>query len=178
MATTEGEAPETEVSIDSAIAYFKEPATSREHGIRKIREHEAFADHVAADAARAAQEECPEPEVLPPEPKPSEGPPKKPRRSRQEIERDAFFEGRLPVLEQAAGVDSFELLVPKLNAEDAKQAIKQIKKVETCLRQLRHEIEKQHTGLAPAVDQQDPEDPDEDDEALVIPTVFKRIAKS
>ena len=103
VATTEGEAPETEVSIDSAIAYFKEPATSREHGIRKIREYEAFADHVAADAARAAQEECPEPEVLPPEPKPSEGPPKKPRRSRQEIERDAFFEGRLPVLEQAAG---------------------------------------------------------------------------
>jgi hypothetical protein len=106
------------------------------------------------------------------DPKPAQA--KKPRRSRQEIERDAFFfEGRLPVLEQAAGVD-FELPAPKLNAEDAKQAIKQIKKAEACLRYLRREIEKQHAGLAPAVDQQDPEDPDEDDDAVVIPAVFKR----
>ena len=85
VATTEGEAPETEVSIDSAIAYFKEPATSREHGIRKIREHQAFADHVAADADRAAQEECTEPE---PSGKPSRKPrkPTKAQLERQELE--------------------------------------------------------------------------------------------
>ena len=88
------------------------------------------------------------------DPKPAQA--KKPRRSRQEIERDAFFEGRLPVLEQAAGVD-FELPAPKLNAEDAKQAIKQIKKAEACLRHLRREIERQHAEPAPTVDQQGPD---------------------
>ena len=85
VATTEGEAPETELSIETAIAYFKEPATSREHGIRKIREHQAFADHVAADADRAAQEECTEPE---PSGKPSRKPrkPTKAQLERQELE--------------------------------------------------------------------------------------------
>ncbi len=77
------------------------------------------------------------------------------------------------MLEQAAGVD-FELPAPKLNAEDAKQAIKRIRKAEVCLRQLRREIEKQHAGTAAAVDQQDPDDPDEDDDPVVIPAVFKR----
>jgi hypothetical protein len=106
---------------------------------------------------------------------PKTAPAKKRCRTREEIERDAFFDGRLPVLEQAAGVD-FELPVPKLNAEDAKQAIKQIKKAEACLRRLRREIEKQHPNQAPDVEALvvEHQDSDEDDDPLVIPAVFKR----
>jgi hypothetical protein len=82
---------------------------------------------------------------------------KKHRRTREEIERDAFLENRLSLLGVVAGVDTHEFPVPKLNAEDAKQAIKQIKKAEACLRQLRREIEKQHAEPAPAVDPADPD---------------------
>ena len=36
--------------MQAALAYFKKPATSREHGREKIREWEAFIYHVTADA--------------------------------------------------------------------------------------------------------------------------------
>ena len=112
-------------------------------------------------------------EISQDDPKPDRD--KKRRRTREEIERDVFFDRRLSMLETAAGVD-FELPVPKLNAEDAKQAIKQIKKAEACLRRLRREIEKQHAELTGkvATASVEKQDSDEDDDALVIPAVFRR----
>ena len=104
---------------------------------------------------------------------------KKRRRTQEEILRDNFFDGRLPTIEGAAGVSS-ELPVPKLNAEDARRAIKQIRKAEACLRQLRREIEKQHPKTAGEVVSLtvEEQDSDEDDDPLAIPPWLKRGCQS
>ncbi len=163
----EEQKPKNGDAMQAALAYFKKPATSREHGREKIREWEAFIYHVTADAYRAAREERPD------------------SHSDAEWADEAGVDrGLVSVLSLLcdANVDALTFKSWK----DARvAALSTIAEAITSLQTLKREIEAcQEDGIlrfaAEDLDEDPAEDPveDDDDDPLAIPACFKRAPSS